>query len=246
VADLRVIVKDAAKRVGLEGPLQRAYELRHPIARRDRLDNERLRQLLAFTLREDSNCIDVGCHRGEVLREMVRLAPRGRHIAYEPVPASHAELVSSFPDVDVRAAAASDADGEAEFVVVPDLPSHSGLRERSLPDGVRTERTRVRTERLDAALPDGYVPHFLKIDVEGAELQVLRGAVETLRRHRPTIWFEHGVGASDRYGTRPSDVYELLAGELGMRIFDADGRGPYSAERFDAVFTEPIWCFVAH
>lgn len=246
MADARRIVKAVAERLGLERPLQRAYEWRNPIARRDRIDNERLRQLLAFSLRDDSNCVDVGCHRGDVLREMIRLAPRGRHIAFEPVPASHAALAASFPGVDVRRAAASDADGEAEFVVVPDLPSHSGLRERSLPGDLRTQRMRVRTERLDAALPEDYVPHFVKIDVEGAELQVLRGAVETLRRHRPVVWFEHGWGASDRYGTRPADVHRLLVGELGMRIFDADGRGPYSESDFEAVFTEPMWNFVAH
>lgn len=246
VADVRRFVKGAAERLGLERQLQLAYEWRNPIARRDRLDNERLRELLAFSLREDSNCVDVGCHQGEVLREMIRLAPRGRHIAFEPVPASHAALAASLPGVEVRQAAAADEDGEAEFVVVPDLPSHSGLRERSYPGELRTERVRVRTERIDSALPEDYVPRLIKIDVEGAELQVLRGAVETLRRHRPIVWFEHGLGASDRYGTRPADVHGLLVGELGMRIFDADGGGPYSETEFEEVFTEPMWNFVAH
>ena len=239
-------MKQAAGRLGLEGALLRVYEWRTPAARRDRLDNERLSQLLAFTLREDSNCIDIGCHRGEVLSQMVRLAPRGRHIAYEPVPGSHSRLAADFPGVDVRHAAVSDADGEAEFTVVPDSPSWSGLRERTYPGTPRLERIRVRTERLDSALPDGYVPHFVKIDVEGGELQVLRGAIETLRRHRPTVWFDHGIGGSDHYGTRPADVHGLLVGELGMRIFDADGNGPYSEADFEAVFAEPMWTFVAH
>jgi FkbM family methyltransferase len=243
---LRGGLKEAAGRLGLERPLQRAYEWGNPGARRDRLDNERLRQLLAFSLSSDSNCVDIGCHRGEVLREMLRLAPQGRHVAFEPVAASHAALAAAFPGVDVRHAAASDADGEAEFVVVPDQPSFSGLRERSYPGALRTERVRVRTERLDAALPEDFAPRFVKIDVEGAELQVLKGAFETLRRDRPILWFEHGAGAADRYGTRPADVHRLLTGELGMRIFDADGGGPYSEAEFEAVFTQPMWNFVAH
>jgi FkbM family methyltransferase len=244
--DWRGAVKHAAERLRLDGALRAAYELRNPGAKRDRTDNERLRQLLAFTLREDSNCIDIGCHRGEVLTEMLRLAPRGRHIAFEPVPSSHAALAAAFPQADVRHAALSDSDGEAEFVVVPDEPSFSGLRERTYPNEMRTERVKVNTQRLDSALPDGYVPHFVKIDVEGAELQVLQGALETLRRHRPTVWFEHGVGAADHFGTEPADVHRLLTGEIGMRIFDADGRGPYSESDFDAVFTQPMWTFVAH
>ncbi len=76
---------------------------------------------------------------------MVRLAPDGRHLAFEPVPASHARLASEFPGVDVRHAAASDTDGEAEFTVVPDLPSHSGLGERSYPGEMRLEKISVTT-----------------------------------------------------------------------------------------------------
>ena len=56
----------------------------------------------------------------------------------------------------------------------------------------------------------------------------------------------HGAGASEHYGTRPADIHRLLAGEVGMRIFDADGNGPYSEAQFEQVFTEPMWNFVAH
>jgi len=104
----------------------------------------------------------------------------------------------------------------------------------------------VRTERLDDALPDGYVPRFMKVDVEGAEQLVFEGALESLRRHRPTLFFEHGQGASDYYGTRPADVYRLLVEEAGLRIFDVDGAGPYSEADFEAVFSAPMWNFIAH
>jgi hypothetical protein len=32
------------------------------------------------------------------------------------------------------------------------------------------------------------------------------------------VIFEHGVGGSDYYGTTPADVYDLLAGQCGLRI----------------------------
>jgi hypothetical protein len=60
------------------------------------------------------------------------------------------------------------------------------------------------------------------------------------------VWFEHGAGASDRYGTTAANVHRLLVGDVGLRIFDADGSGPYSEAEFDAVFSEPMWSFVAH
>ena len=225
---------------------QRVRELIRPGARRDRIDNEHLRLLLAFSLAEDSNCIDVGAHRGDVLREIVRLAPAGRHIAYEPVPESYERLVRDFPAVDVRHAALSREAGESSFVHVRSDPAYSGLRERAYPRDFERETITGRTETLDSALPDDYVPRLIKIDVEGAEGLVLEGALETLKRHRPIVAFEHGAGGPESYGTKPGDVYELLVEGAGLRIFDIDGRGPYSAPDFDAVFHEPIWNFVAH
>jgi FkbM family methyltransferase len=176
---------------------------------------------------------------------MVRLAPSGRHLAYEPLPEMAASLRLEFPAVDVRNAALGDTAGQMSFIHVTNHPAYSGLRERALPPDATTAEIKVRVERLDDVLPDGFKPEFLKVDVEGAELQVFRGALETLRRHRPTIWFEHGVGAADRYGTKPTDVYELLVDDVGLRIFDADGQGPYSHAQFDEVFTRPMFNFAA-
>ena len=211
-----------------------------------RSGEDSLRLLLAFTLGPDANCIDVGAHRGDVLRDMLRLAPQGRHIAYEPIPELADALAGEFPQVDVRKAALSDRAGEKRFVHVRSNPAYSGFREREYPGAERLEQLTVRTERLDEALPDGYAPALIKVDVEGAELEVFQGAVETLARHKPIVYFEHGQGAADRYGTTSSQIHDVLAGEAGLRIFDERGGGPYSRDEFQALFTAPIWNFVAH
>jgi FkbM family methyltransferase len=211
-----------------------------------RSGEDTVRLLLAYTLASDADCIDVGAYAGDVLSEMVRLAPRGRQLAYEPLPELARSLAARFPSVDVRAAALSDSAGEADFVHVVSNPAYSGLREREYPGRERLERIRVRTERLDDSLPGGFAPAFIKVDVEGAELQVFRGARETIARHRPTIFFEHGRGAADRYGTRSAQIYDLLVGETGLRLFDEHGGGPYSRDGFEALFDRPIWNFVAH
>jgi len=214
--------------------------------RRDRRDNDALRLLLAATLGSDDSAVDVGANEGRVLQDIVRVAPAGRHIAYEPIPALNAQLRARYPDVDIRQAALSDQSGDAEFTHVTSRPGYSGLRERDYPGRETLERIQVRVERLDDVLPDGFVPTFVKIDVEGAEGAVLAGAIETIARHRPTIAFEHGKGAASAYGTTPADIHRLLVEQAGLRIFDMDGTGPYSRDQLEEAFElGTFWNFFA-
>jgi FkbM family methyltransferase len=225
-----------AVRAGIEHRLRQVKRAFEPSAvRRDRADIDALRTILGTVLRPDSHCIDVGAHEGAFLDDIVRLAPNGRHIAYEPLPDLASELSRRYPGVDVRARALSDRQGEAEFVHVVTRPGWSGFRERPYPGRETTRRITVTTESLDSTLEPDYVPHLIKIDVEGAEEQVLRGAIETLRRHRPLVALEHGLGSADFYGTRPGAIHSILA-HCGLTIFDLGGGGPYSAERFARSF----------
>jgi FkbM family methyltransferase len=204
--------------------------------RADIRDTELLVALMESVLGPDSDCLDVGAHAGSILRHMVRLAPEGSHVAWEPLPPFAARLRASFPGVEVRQAALSDRAGRREFAHVVRDPGWSGFVARPAPAGGEVEALEVRSERLDDVLPAGVEPAFVKIDVEGAEEEVLRGALETLRRHRPVIAFEHGAGSADHYGTTPEAVHRLLTGELGYTIGGLDGDGPYDEARFAAIF----------
>jgi FkbM family methyltransferase len=230
----------------LVGRVREARSAFDPASRRELRDDHAMRVAIATALRGDGNAIDVGANEGETLEMIVRVAPRGRHIAYEPIPGLNAQLVARFPDVDVRRAALSDSAGSAEFTHVLGAPAYSGLRKRAdlPPDAQQVERIDVTTERLDDVLPEGYVPALVKIDVEGAELLVMRGATATLERHRPFVLFEHGIGGADLYGSKPGELFDLLT-DAGLRVFDLEGDGPYTRDGFEAVFSEPIWNFLA-
>jgi len=228
------------------GRMREARSAFDPGSRRMLRDEHAMRVVLATALRHDGNAIDVGANQGDTLEMILAVAPDGRHIAYEPIPGLAEELSARYPHVDVRNAACSDEAGSAQFTHVLNAPAMSGLRQREdLPDhATEVEQIDVRLDKLDDALPDGYVPSLVKIDVEGAELLVLRGAAETLARHKPFVIFEHGVGGADLYGSKPGEVYDLLS-DAGLRIFDLEGDGPYTRDGFEAVFTEPIWNFLA-
>jgi FkbM family methyltransferase len=203
--------------------------------RADIRDHELLVALMERELRGDSDCLDVGAHAGSVLREIVRLAPRGRHVAWEPLPTFAAGLREEFAGVEVREAALADEPGRRDLTHVIDQPGWSGLAERPTPSDGPTETLVVRCERLDDVLGEELRPRFVKIDVEGAEALVLRGAQGTLRAHRPLIAIEHGAGSAEYHGSGPEDVHGLLSG-LGYEISGLDGDGPYDLDRFAAIF----------
>jgi FkbM family methyltransferase len=215
--------------------------------RRNHLDDAHLKLLLSFLLAPESSCLDVGAHKGIFLTHFVRLAPRGHHIAYEPLPHLAAELAERFPSIEVRRAALSDHEGESTFVHVKDQPAYSGLRRGTSTDGHDTESIDVTTERLDDHVPPGWLPTFVKIDVEGAEGLVLSGAMDTLRRARPVLAFEHGWGGGEAHGVTDDDMYRMVCGDIGLRLFDLDGGGPLDRSQFrDALASGHRWNWVAH
>jgi FkbM family methyltransferase len=233
-----------ARSLGIEDRLRDVHALRSRDARRDRRDMRRLRLLMALTLAEDASCVDVGANVGAVLRDIVRFAPRGRHVAYEPLPDLASRLARDFPNVDVRAAAVSDHRGETTFHRVRGRDSRSSLSPLDFAKG-RLDPFTVPVEDLDSSLPDDLVPALIKIDVEGAEEQVIRGAARTLVRHRTTVVFEHNASAR-HFGTSSRSLHEVLR-DIGLRVFDIDGNGPYGPEALERrVDAGTMWTYVAH
>lgn len=176
-------------------------------------------KIMKRTLKSTSNCVDVGSHKGEVLKEMRTLAPEGKHFAFEPIPDLFANLKQRYNgNTTIYNYALSDKEGTSTFQHVVSKPAYSGMKQRSYDHKPTINEIEVKTQTLDAILPQGTPIDLIKIDVEGAELQVLKGARSVLKNQQPIVIFEHGLGASDHYGTTPEDVYGLLVEECGLKI----------------------------
>ncbi|HZN15291.1 MAG TPA: FkbM family methyltransferase [Acidimicrobiales bacterium] len=209
-------------------------------ARYNRLTLDVMRRVITPT----SDCVDVGCHTGLILREIVQLAPQGTHWAFEPLPDCAAGLRAEFPSVAIHEMALGDTDGTAEFRYVPAAPENSSFMRRPYDPPVVDDYVplTVKVGRLDDVLgPDARID-FLKVDVEGGELAVFRGAHDTLRRSHPVVAFEMGWD--------PENVHEVLAA-AGLRIslLDAwlDGRPPLSRDEFlDESLSGRNYFFLAH
>lgn len=187
--------------------------------------DKQTKKIIREVCQYNSNCIDIGAHKGEVLDIMLNRSPEGEHYAFEPIPMMYKDLAAKYSGLKnchVYDYALSNQTGTASFNYVISNPSYSGLIKRKY-DREHEEDTliEVKTELLDNIIPESYTPTLMKIDVEGGELLVLEGAVKTLKRTKPIIIFEHGLGASDHYGSTPDKVYKLLT-ECGLRISTMD------------------------
>jgi FkbM family methyltransferase len=183
-------------------------------------------RLMRRVLTPQSNCIDVGCHQGDILASMLRLAPLGQHYAFEPLPQFHKALVERFarrPGVHLHSCALGRENGAASFQHVTSNPAYSGLLRRRYdrPDE-RIETIQVQVRQLDEVLVPAQRIDFIKIDIEGGELDMLRGAERTLAQWQPVLVFEHGLGAADYYGSTPAALRNLLADVAGLQVYLLD------------------------
>ncbi len=182
----------------------------------DRLTKE----VIARSLKKNSNAIDVGCHKGEILDLILKHAPSGKHYAFEPIPDYFNALKIKYSSrCEVFPFALSDQPGETTFNYVKNAPAFSGIKKRKYevqnPD---VQELQVKVESLDHTIPISVQIDFIKIDVEGGEFGVLKGAGKLLQRCKPIVVFECGLGASDYYGTKPGELFSFLD-QCGYRIY---------------------------
>lgn len=176
-------------------------------------------RLMKRILSEDSNSIDVGCYRGEILREIIRLSPKGAHFAFEPIPENFSYLKKTFKSAEIYNMALSDHSGETTFHHVIGRPARSGLKKVDYPDKNEVvKEITVAMDSLDNVIGADVPIDFIKIDVEGAELSVLRGGKQIISKYKPVIVFEFGHETAEQYNTTPEMIYDLLHDEFGLQV----------------------------
>ena len=189
-------------------PLELVYycfpRLVHAIRVRGNDNYEEHMELLPELCHSDQLSLDVGAKTGMYTRRIIKHSRET--IAFEPIPVLAHVLRRVFRRLArVERVALSDEDGSA---VLRTPFSRQGKpryglstieveNELSDPTLGRVREVTVLTKRLDDYAFSGV--GFIKIDVEGHEMCVLRGARETLRREMPNILIEareeHHVGA---------------------------------------------------
>lgn len=192
--------------------------MRHPELSEIYREQDRIEQAMRRVIRPDSNCIDIGCHIGSSLTLILRYAPRGKHLAFEPVAEKAQWLKKKFPDVEVKTLALSDKQQRLIFYKNNSRPGFSGFandpesRDKVIP-------LTVECDVLDHLVAADRKYDYVKIDVEGAELLVLRGARQMIARDGPAILFESSHDGAAKLGLTREDLFSFFAGELRYSVF---------------------------
>jgi FkbM family methyltransferase len=186
--------------------------------------------------------LDVGAHIGLVALPMASVVgAQGRVVCFEPAQANrkllmeHAAL-NGLSNIEVVSALVGAEPLSAVRFFEMDKPT--GMNTMAVPKNPKGyHESQCRQISLDSFCTDrGIVPDVIKIDVEGAEIGVLRGARDVLRRFRPLIFLS--VHPREIAGLNGSigDLISLVA-ELGYELRDTKGREPARLELREYVLT---------
>jgi len=159
---------------------------------------------LDFLLRPDMTIYDVGANVGfHALGAARRVCARGNVVCFEPL-AENAKKIqynaaaNGLVNIKTLTIALGSSAGEAAFWT-SEKPTWGKLASvGKKPDRFAGE-VKVKIQRLDSIVDEMRLapPDLIKIDVEGAELDVLEGARHTLERYRPTMLIEaHGTNTA--------------------------------------------------
>ena len=189
--------------------------------------SEREIALLPQLCRANLISVDVGANRGLYCKHLLQYSRSV--VVFEPLPTLQMRLRTHFGQrIELHPIALSDSNGDAVIRVPKTHDALSTLAPTNQVGGADFESLPIVTRTLDSFELSGV--GFIKIDVEGHEEAVLRGAHETLERNRPNLLIEleerHNPGSIGR-------VTELL-NRLGYAGYFLDEGALKPLSQFDA------------
>ncbi len=205
-SELRRVKRTTKKMIKKLAYLYRAWRYRW------RVDPVEIRYLLS-TLQPGDVAVDIGCHKGGYLYWMQRRVGRTGHCyAFEPQPKLFAYLqgikkLFAFGHVTLENKGLSSVQGELELHIPVSASGSSPGATLNTVKGADYTRYLVDITSLDVYFYEaGINPALLKIDVEGHELEVLRGGNKLLSSCKPKILME----CEQRHLREGESVYEVF------------------------------------
>ncbi len=204
-------------------------------------------------LNDQKVIIDVGVNVGNVLMNMAKICPHAQVVGFEPDAKNFQRAVknlalNSFTNARIINKGLGDAPAQVKLFKVN---KHNAGMNRILDSNEQSNEPDMEFDIIDIIRLDDFIDEagltrvdLIKIDVEGYELKVLKGAENTLRKFSPELFIE----LDDDYLRAQNDSAEsliLFLTDLGYEIFRAENKVPvdsktnYGHQHFDILCKRP-------
>jgi FkbM family methyltransferase len=179
----------------------------------------------AGRLRKDfriATLIDIGVGVGRGTPELYAAFPEARLLLVDASPVSWPVMdkILQFREGHAAKMAAGSAQGLLDFYSYPDAPGVSSFLKRAEHAQFRCETVKIQIETLDMIVARSGLPgpYGIKIDVEGFELEVLRGASDTLKSTQ-FVLFESQIESIDPKPYTQAEIFGVLEA-AGFELYD--------------------------
>lgn len=215
-----------------DGPLMMECELSTYLGRAVAINGTWERSLVDICrvyLRPGALAVDVGANVGLISLALARIVgPEGKVVSVEPVPDILHRLgrnlaLNRATNVQVVAAGMGACEGRQTFFAASDPEEYgkgSLLRNSDITAPVEIEVAITTLDALATTLDRPIA--LIKMDIQGYELEALRGAAEVLRRDRPAVVFELEMEYLGEHGQSVGDYLNFFA-EFGYELFGIHG-----------------------
>lgn len=176
---------------------------------------------------EGDNFFDIGANIGWYSIIVAALRRSASVYCFEPIPKTYANLLTniglnSVPNIIPHNFWLSDQVGEFTFYYYPEGSGNASSENVSGRTDIETVQCKVRT--LDDYTQEKWTRvDFIKCDVEGAELLVFKGAIDTIARDKPIVFSEILRKWSAKFNYNPNEIFQLFRAQ-GYDAFTVKGK----------------------
>lgn len=179
-------------------------------------------QMVRSLINDNDFIFDIGANVGWYSMSIAKAIPTVQIYAFEPIPKTfdylNANIMkNNFANIKTFNFGLSNENKEVSFFYYPEGPGNSSLTDLSGNQTVQKIPCYVKT--IDDFISEQNIRvDFIKCDVEGAELFVFKGGINSIRNFKPVIFTEMLRKWSKKMGYHPNEIIHLMKG-IGYYCF---------------------------